>query len=283
MNDKRKPLAVMGTALAILAGGMFWAAPAKAADDQTVREKALASGDELASKLTLFFRDAVTAKGIPEAKVSFQGADAVTDEKGRVSFALPDLPDDSDSTLYATVQKKGYVTSQVPLLFRLGTLFDYHYSISPTLPPGNLRVVLDWGQDPPDLDAHLVKVGAYHISYRDMKKVEDQAKLDHDAQNGYGPETITIMQLDPHASYVFFVHDFTHRGDKTSTALGQSHAHVSVFSDTQLLRTFEVPKGAGNHWSVFFFQNGQIVPASALGEKPLEAPPAAKSEPGADQ
>jgi hypothetical protein len=189
-----------------------------------------------------------------------------------VSFPFPEVSDESDVTLYATLHKDGYVPSKVPLLFRLGMLFDYHYSISPSLPPGHLRVVLDWGQEPPDLDAHLVKEGAYHISYRDMQKVEDQARLDHDATTGFGPETITMMQLDPHSSYVYFVHDFTHRDDGSTTALGQSHAHVSVFSDTQLLRSFTVPKGKGNHWTVFFLQDGQIVPASVLGDKPLSAP-----------
>jgi hypothetical protein len=247
-------------------------------DAQTVREKAAASTDELSGTMTLFFRDAVTAKGIPAAKVTFQGAEALTDADGKVSLPFPEVSDESDVTLTATVRKDGYVPSKVPLLFRLGMLFDYHYSISPSLPPGELRIVLDWGQEPQDLDAHLVKAGAYHISYRDMQKVEDQARLDHDATTGFGPETITVLQLDLHADYVFFVHDFTDRGDGATAALGQSHAHVSVFSDRQLLRSFTVPKGKGNHWTVFFIREGQIVPASALADKPASLPQAAATQ-----
>ena len=271
MKDK-KFLVVLGIALAVLSGGMSWAGPAK--DAKTVRETAEASADELGDQMTLFLRDAVTGKGLPEAAVSFQGADAVTDQDGKVSFSFPPVPDDSDVTLYATVTKKGYVTSRVPLLFRIGTLFDYHYSISPSIPPGNLRIVLDWGGQPPDLDAHFVKQGAYHISYRDMRQVEDQAKLDHDAMNGFGPETITVSHVDPKAGYAYFVHDFTHRGDKATSALGQSRAHVSIFSDTKLVQTFTVPSGKGNHWTVFFFRNGEIVPASVLESTPLGNPPA---------
>ncbi len=50
-------------------------------------------------------------------------------------------------------------------------IFDVHYSISPTLPADNLRVVLDWGDEPQDLDAHFVKRGGYHVSYHDSHDV----------------------------------------------------------------------------------------------------------------
>ncbi|MBI5244946.1 MAG: hypothetical protein HY922_14865 [Elusimicrobia bacterium] len=45
------------------------------------------------------------------------------------------------------------------------------------------------------------------------------------------------------------------------------------------MRAFEVPPGRGNHWTVFFFRGGQIAPASALGEKPLDAPPDSAAAP----
>jgi hypothetical protein len=154
-------------------------------------------------------------------------------------------------------------------------IFDSHYSISPAFPPDNLRVVLDWSEHPDDLDAHLIKQGAYHISYRDTHDVSNEAALDHDAMHGLGPETITIKHVDADATFEFFVHDYSDRGDPKTTRLGQSRAHVAVYGENRLLSSFQVPAGAGNHWTVFFLRGGQIVPASALGSKPLDAPPAA--------
>jgi hypothetical protein len=250
-----------------------------AVDIKDVREKAAASGDELDKNLTLFFKDALTGKGIPDAQVSLGQAKAKTDADGQVTLPFPAVSSDEETTLYAQFRKKGYVESKVPLLFRLGMIFNYHYSISPALPAGQIRVVLDWGREPADLDAHLVKEGAYHISFRDMHQAEDQARLDHDCTTGEGPETITILKLDPEGNFVFYVHDFTDRGDGATYGLAQSHARVSVFGDGKLVGAYNVPSGRGNHWTVFFVRNGQIVPASHLGDQPLGSASAASQRP----
>ena len=271
MNSQR---ALASAFLAVILAGAA-SSRAGAADAKTVREKADSSLDALDDRLTLFFRDAVTGLAISSADVTLEGASAATGADGRVSFPLPKVNPDNDSIVVAEFSKKGYVTSKVPLLFRLGMLFESHYSISPTLPADNLRVVLDWGDEPPDLDAHLIKQGAYHISYRELHDVAGEATLDHDAMEGLGPETITLKHLDPAATFVYFVHDFTDRADKATAKLGRSKAHVSVYGDNRLLRTFEVPPGRGNTWTVFFFRGGEIIPASALGGAPLDAPPAA--------
>jgi hypothetical protein len=247
---------------------------AAAVDLKDVREKAQASSDELDKSLTLFFKDALTGKGIPDAQVSLGETKVRTDSDGQVTLPFPAVPDDQEATVYARFQKKGYVESKVPLLFRLGMIFNYHYSISPALPAGQIRVVLDWGREPADLDAHLVKKGAYHISFRDMHQVEEQARLDHDCTTGEGPETLTILKLDPEGKYVFYVHDFTDRGDGSTYGLAQSHARVSVYADGRLFGSYYVPSGRGNHWTVFFIRNGQIVAASHLGDKPLDSLPA---------
>jgi hypothetical protein len=271
MNTQRLLPAVL-IAL-FVAGGA--ASRAGAVDAKTVRENAASSDDSLDGRLTLFFRDAVTGLALSSADVTLEGATAATDAGGKVTFPFPKVSEEDDQTVVAEVSKKGYITSKVPLLFRLGMIFDVHYSISPTLPADNLRFVVDWGEEPADLDAHLVKQGAYHVSYRDSHDVANEARLDHDAKYGFGPETITLKHLDPAATFVFYVHDFTDRGDKTTWKLGQSHAHVAVYGENGLQRTFEVPRGQGNHWTVFFLRGGELVPASAIGGKPLDTPPAA--------
>lgn len=270
------------TACAVLAAGAAFAQQSPVTDgsrQQTVKEKAEASSDELSGKLTLFFRDALTGKPIPDAKVAFEDGHGVTAEDGSISFPFPEVPGDGEATLNAKFKKKGYVTSKVPLVFRLGTIFQYHYSISPSLPPGRLRIVLDWGETPPDLDAHLVKEGAYHISYRDMRKAEDEAVLDRDDTDGQGPETITIEKLSHSADYAFFVHDYTHRDQASAGGLSASRGRVMVFGDDGVLKSFSAPEGkAGGYWTVFFIRKGRIVPGSSIGDKPGDAPAAEPEE-----
>ena len=255
------------------------ASRAHAADAKTTRENAASSMDSLDDKLTLYFRDAVTGLAVSSADVTLEGASAATDAGGKATFPFPKVSAEEDQTVVAEFSKKGYVTSRIPLLFRLGMIFDVHYSISPTLPADNLRFVLDWGDEPPDLDAHLVKQGAYHISYHDSHDVAHEATLDHDAKYGLGPETITLKHLDPAATFAYYVHDYSDRGDKTTWKLGQSKAHVAVFGANGLLHTYTVPRGQGDHWTVFFLRGGEIFPNSALGGKPLDPPPAGAAAP----
>lgn len=278
----RNSIKLLAAVMAILAAfDCAQAAPKNTQSDseriQLIREKAAASNDELGGKLTLFFRDALTGRAIPDAQVSLENESGTTDADGSVSFTFPQVPEETDTYLYARFNKKGYVAAKVPLHFMVGTIFANHYSISPSLPPGNLRIVLDWGAQPPDLDSHFLKKGGYHISFRDMHKIEEQARLDRDDIDGEGPETITVEKLDAESDYVYFVHDYTNRGDPSSRLLPQSKAHVSIYTDKELFKTFEVPAGGrGRYWTVFHIRKGEIIPVSSLGSEPVESlPPSA--------
>lgn len=268
MNPRRQVLVL----LCLFAAGASFGAAAAAADAKTIRENAAASDDSLDDKLTLYFRDALTGKPVSAADVTLDGASGVTDAGGKVTLPFPKVDQNDDQTVVAEVSKKGYITGKVPLLFRLGMIFDVHYSISPLLPPGALRLVLDWSDEPADLDAHLVKKGGFHVSFQDSHDAAGEAKLDHDAKHGYGPETITISHLDPAATYAYYVRDYSDRGDKTTWKLGQSKAHISLYGEAGLVRAFEVPRGQGDVWTAFFFRGGEVVPASALGGKPADFP-----------
>ena len=143
-----------------------------------------------------------------------------------------------------------------------GTLFFNRFSVSPKLPLGSVRIVLDWGENPKDLDAHFVKEGGYHISYRNMKVSADGiAKLDRDDIDSYGPETITAKKINRSAKYYFYVHDFTNKSDYLNRGLSKSKASVKVYvGDNELLHIFKVPNDlAGNEWRVFEIKNGQII------------------------
>ena len=124
-----------------------------------------------------------------------------------------------------------------------------------------MRIVLDWGQRPADLDLHLEKEGGYHISYWDMHNAADgSVTLDRDDRDGFGPETITIMETDLRSVYRVYVHDYTNGGSSSSTELSRSYAAIRVYGRNGLLRSFYVPENRrGNMWEVFRIVNGEIV------------------------
>lgn len=248
---------------------------ARAQDSDLVKAKARASSDELASVLTLVFRDAITCAPIEDAEVTFEGKTERTNAKGLASFPFPRIPAHVDKTLTAVFSKKGYVTTKAPILFSVGTVFNNAFSISPKLPPGKMRIVLDWGERPADLDAHLVKKGVYHISFRDTQHYLEQARLDRDDMDGHGPETITLDNPSGDGEYIYFIHDFTNRASRAQGQMGPSHARIMVFQNDALAKTFNIHGSAGKYWTVFGIRGGEVVAIDKLGDAPLDAIPSA--------
>lgn len=215
---------------------------------------------ELDRKLTLRFTDALTGKPVPGAVVRFEASEARTDDEGAVQFPMPEDLGAGDKELDATFRKAGYVTTRVKLRFLAGTIFANRFSVSPVLPPGRVRIVLDWEGMPADLDAHLVKEGAWHISFRNLQQFEELAFLDRDDRDGHGPETLTVARLDPRGTYRYFVHDFTNAGSRTGNALAKGRARVRLYTDAGLLDAFDVPASlVGDRWEVFSIVNGEVV------------------------
>lgn len=214
--------------------------------------------------VTLRFLDAVKGTPISGAKVTFEGATKHTDSEGAVNFSEPEGLSE-DETRVARFEHPKYVHVNAKVRFLIGKVFFNRYSISPALPPGRIRVVLDWRETPRDLDAHLKRQGVYHLSYRDMRNYKEQAWLDRDDQDGLGPETITVLKLAREGRYSYVVHDYTHRDKPTSRGLSQSRAHVRVYTTDGILQSFVVPsQGQGNHWHVFDIIDGQVRPVNTL-------------------
>ncbi|MBN2495750.1 MAG: hypothetical protein JXR96_14250 [Deltaproteobacteria bacterium] len=236
-------------------------------DEETVHENADFNFDELSGKLSLRFYDAVSGAPIPGARVTLRGKESITDSSGKAIFPFPRQKRE-EGWEEAVFEKKGYISSRIRIHVLLDSVFLHRYSISPALPPGRYRFVLDWTSKPPDLDVHLVKQGRYHISFRDMRKFEDRAWLDRDDVDGEGPETITVARLEPEAHYTFFVHDYTHRQDGSFRDFGKSRARVLVFNDRELVQAFEVPDGAGRFWKVCEIRDAQIVPVNRIEDGP---------------
>lgn len=214
------------------------------------------------NEITLRFFDALNGEPLTEAIVGIENVGILkTDTEGKVRFKIP-----PDGTYRMIFKKEGYVKSVIPLNIVANTLIFNRFSISPSMPVGSVRLVLDWGQEPSDLDAHFVKKGAYHIAYHNRHVSDDGVSmLDRDDTDSYGPETITSKEIDPAAEYNYFVHNYSGQGESEGLGLSRSRGHVKVFGNDQLMHTVEMaPNQPGVFWEVLRIVNGEYVIVNQL-------------------
>jgi len=206
--------------------------------------------------IPLRFLNAMDGNPVEGAAVSITGVgNFTTDREGIITF-----PEQNDGFYTLEFSKQGYITSRIEFEVKLNNVFSNRFSVSPVMRGDYMRIVLDWGQRPADLDLHLEKEGGYHISYWNTHNAADgSVTLDRDDRNGFGPETITIMETDLRSVYRVYVQDYTNGGSSTSTELSRSGAAIRVYGRSGLLRSFYVPENrAGVRWEVFRIVNGEI-------------------------
>lgn len=208
-------------------------------------------------KMTLRFVNAMNDEPVDGAKVAIEGMGKFeTDGLGRVIFDVPE----KDGVFPIKFSKSGYFDLKTTFEIAAGTIFYNRFAVLPLIARENLRIVLEWGKRPDDLDAHLEKDNSYHISYHEMKVSDDgEAKLDRDDRENYGPETITIKKVDGRASYSFYVKDYSNRDRHRSKQLSKSNAVVRLYDYNGLIREWRLrDKERGNVWQVFEIRNGNI-------------------------
>lgn len=171
-----------------------------------------------------------------------QSVATTTDAEGR---AQVQNPVSSDPAVLLIVRKEGYSD-----LIAKCPCSGMTYAISPILTRLDaMRIVLNWGDDPPDLDGHLA-FGDSHVFF--LHKSGPDAQLDVDHTDGFGPETITVTRRHQDQRYVYAVQDFSDRRDPETTNLSSSHAKVFVYVGQTLIRSYYVPRNLpGNLWTVF--------------------------------
>ena len=151
----------------------------------------------------------------------------------------------ADPTALVIVRKEGYsdLVAKCPCV-------GMTYALSPIMDKlDGMRIVLNWGRNPADLDGHLA-FPHNHIFFN--HKTGTDAQLDVDHTDGFGPETITIERKHPGERYVYAVHDYWDRTHPDTPDLSASEAKVFVYVGQTLIRTYYVPKGKqGNIWTVF--------------------------------
>jgi len=112
-----------------------------------------------------------------------------------------------------------------------------------------LTARLTWGENPSDLDTHVMDGSDYHIWYENLGSFSsDYAQLDVDDVTSYGPEIFTALKFPKAGTYHYSVYHY--EGISTISA---SPARVEVVFDGQTT-LFTPPAGQGvadTWWNVF--------------------------------
>ena len=216
-----------------------------------------------AGSLQVTVLDAVTGDIIEGATVTLNGFTAITDELG-----IATIENTPTGTFTLTVSKTGYITYQQQITLEVGPNC-INVVLSPQMVSGQTRIVLTWGETPPDLDSHLTGPLAggerFHVYYVNQNPAGAGANLDVDDTTSYGPETITITEQRS-GTYKYYVHDFTNQDNPENTALAQSGARVDVYREEGLIASYQVPSGTGTIWHVFNMDGdtGEITPVNTI-------------------
>lgn len=173
------------------------------------------------------------------------------------------------------VEREGYSTNYVNVVVVGGREVVRQITLSPKLNENEMRIVLEWGASPRDLDSHLIGESAsgrqFHVSYSNKGYYEDgrlHAELDLDDVSSYGPETVTIHGIkisdNENGTYQYYVHDYTNRFNSASDALSKSDAKVKVYTSSGYSE-YTVPQNqTGTKWTVFKIVNGILAPINTL-------------------
>ncbi len=207
--------------------------------------------------------DAFTGEGLGEVHVDlFKGhyissgnpVGTVTTASSNGSYLFENI-----EAGYYTISllKNGYSNSTFNVIVLGGkSLSNQNGTISPIIPENEWRIILTWGNSPKDLDSHITgpknQTGRFHINFDKKVFKEDSfsAKLDVDDTDSYGPETITLKNINS-GVYRYSIHDYSNKSSSSSSALSNSDAKVIVIKGNAVVQSFNVPNKGGTLWTVF--------------------------------
>lgn len=241
----------------------------------------LMTGSALANNtLSGYVSDAVTGDPIPGATVYFGEQETTSNAEGFYEFT--DVPEgglsadfyanntegeaplsvdffdaSSDATEGLSAEAQGYTYFRYDHVRIVPGANSFDFSMSPEIFDEEIRIVLNWGETPRDLDSHLltpeIEGQSYHIYYplgsRGSEDSPPFANLDVDDTTSFGPETITIYERFS-GTYHYFVHNYTGRNTPLDTGLANSGAFIQVSDATGTTNVLTVPNGEGRYWYV---------------------------------
>lgn len=202
---------------------------------------------------------------ITSATVKLKQGSSTLSTKTTTSTGFYSFTNVSPGNYSVEVSATGYVTDTKSANVTSGGTNTLDFYLSPSSSNVDFRIVLQWEANPRDLDAHLYK-GQYHIYYANKgnQYTSPYTVLDVDKTTGYGPETITIYNLN-NDECKYYVHRYA-----GSPEITQSNAVVKVFSGNSLLKTYHVPtSGNGDWWYVFdISSSGSIIDKNIILSSP---------------
>ncbi len=171
-----------------------------------------------------------------------------------------------------TASKEEYLATSFNIIVWPGEDTDnpeQNGTMSPVMADDTYRIVLTWGENPSDLDSHVVGRFSdgedFHVYYENMWEYDYESdlevcNLDLDDITGYGPETITL-NVNTDAPYYYYVYHYDGSG-----TLSTSGAQIKVYHGNDPVRTFHVPTGFGqeDYWNVFAIVDGKIISKNTL-------------------
>ncbi len=199
--------------------------------------------------------NAIDNRPVPDAEVQIAGTTLHEKTDADGYFRLTGVP---AGTVCAVVSATGFIPDQFQQELVAGRESSVRRVLSPAMQKGQIRLVLTWGDEPKDLDAHLegpLPGGQrFHVYYHrkgDLASASNKkfVRLDVDEQQGEGPETVTVLGLVP-GVYRYFVHNYSGREDPQSVALARSGAEVKLYQGGQIYRFRAGHDQPGNVWDV---------------------------------
>lgn len=210
--------------------------------------------------ITIRFYEEGNASGEPLAET-------VTGENGNYEVNLP--PD-----IYTVeVSGDGYITNTYDIqIGEYDSSAEEDFVVTKELAAGEIRIVLEWGAIPNDLDSHLTgetdSGTSCHVFFENLSCSDGSgavADLDLDDVTSYGPETTTIHNAA--GVYRFDVHNY----QPSSGSLDQSNAVVTVYLPGEAPEKFSIGSDGevdGVWWHVCTIDHGRLEKSYASSEKP---------------
>ncbi|MGH7460532.1 MAG: Ig-like domain-containing protein [Longimicrobiales bacterium] len=180
----------------------------------------------------------------------------------------------ANASYRVSASAQGFITQSITLTTTTAPSQPLDFVLSPVLQAGQWRIVLTWGANPADLDAHLFgpmpeSSTRFHVFYppenRGSLTAVPYALLDLDDIDGFGPETVTIAQQIG-GRYTYSVHHFSGTG-----TIATSGALVSVYRGAALVAEFRPPNvpclSPPNVcvWNVFAIDAAGLSPIQTIG------------------
>ena len=200
--------------------------------------------------------DAMTDNGLNQVGITVDGVLQYTAADG--GFLFENI---EPGTVEVEVGTDGYYTYETQVELEEGDEVERDFPLVPESNTWEYRIIVWWGENPADLDAHLwVPTGARstHVYSGQPGSLTEQpyAALVLNDVTGFGPEIVTIRPNNPGGWPVtYYPGEFTVavRHNAGTSSIPESGARVEIYHEDDLIQTIAAPAGAaqqGWYWHV---------------------------------